>query len=607
MGFLALGAVALAVATAGGPAVASPAASASASPTASASSTGPPAPAGVTASPALTQVSSQVWQTVIYVNAAALCPAPTFHLVTADPDYDVTAQPPNGLPSCNGSPPAGLTRVALTFGPDDRLRTPPVTAAVVIVPADATSAPVPIVVAVHRRVTWYQYAWIPLWCGAGLAIALIAATLVVGLPDPDKTGVTLRGMKVWVKPVYAPSAWSFTGSWATNITTAGGVVATLLAATGSLGEILPGVELGRFNLLVALAAGITLAAPLLLGALNYRFARIDPSTAGVSVLSLPTGPVAVLSGWLQNTLRLRWPKRRYGGAVVTLAGPPPEATAERFRAGKWVRLPTGARARPAGSRQYVPLGGGFRAMQPDKGVWPAAATIAVPAGATVAVSGATVDPPGAGGRALAGTTITIPPGAAITVAAADAAVGKPVLALPGGNDIVVYAGQQLSISQPATMPAGKAGAGSCLLANDPVSLAGSAKISFTGRAVLKLPAGTIVAAPGMESGLPPRNSALKQTMVFRLPHTGEVVMAWMWALLLASGVTLLGTGAELGILGVLAFSLAQASLLIRSVCLAGAAVLGAVVLVYSVVSIRALADPAPGDALNGSGGASFLP
>jgi hypothetical protein len=80
----------------------------------------------------------------------------------------------------------------------------------------------------------------------------------------------------------------------------------------------------------------------------------------------------------------------------------------------------------------------------------------------------------------------------------------------------------------------------------------------------------------------------------------------MWSLLIASFLTLLGTGAELGILGVLAFGLAAADVLVRVVCLVLTVSSAVIVFFYSVVSIRALADPTPGDALSATGSTSFI-
>jgi hypothetical protein len=282
----------------------SPTASASASPSKSSgpSTTPSPAvPASLSASPVLTQQPSGTWTTTIYLNTAALCPAqPSFELVTTSPDLVVLGnaeyhpQPDCGTPMSAATTP--LTQVQLTFGPCSQLARTPVTAAVVVTPADPTSLPVQITVAVHRRVSWWQYAWVPLLCGAGLALAVVGTVWLAGLPDPDtapgqgQRRARLRHGQFWHRPLYAAGAWTFGGSWATNITALGAVIAAVLTATGAVSELLPGVELGRFSLLVVLAGGITVAAPLVFGALNYRFGRLDPTTLGVSVITLPGLP-----------------------------------------------------------------------------------------------------------------------------------------------------------------------------------------------------------------------------------------------------------------------------------------------------------------------------
>jgi hypothetical protein len=237
-----------------------------------------------------------------------------------------------------------------------------------------------------------------------------------------------------------------------------------------------------------------------------------------------------------------------------------------------------------------------------------------------------------------GAALSVPPGATITVSVSstqpDAALQIPdaalqILALPGATDIAVFAGQRVKISPCVTMAAADVtlpvadvtlpvtvpSPGYRLRQDQWISLPGGARISFLGRASLKLPAGTLVAAPGAPLAAaapealpqsPASRSYLKTTTVFPLPHTGQVIASQMGSLLVASFLTLFGTGAELGILGVLAFSLSSADFTVRVVCLATAAVAAVVVWAYSVMAIMALADPRPGDALNATGGTSFM-
>src|ERR1035441_5244688 len=676
MSYLGAGFVLLAVFSGEGasrscPAATAPAASATA-PAASASATAV-APAAESVSPVLTQQASGIWTTTIYLSTAALCPAsPSFELVTTSPDHAVPGQaayhPAVNCGALAPAAPAPLTAVQLTFGPCNELASPPVTAAVVVTPAVATAAPVQITVTVHRRVSSYQYLWIPFGSGAGLAALFVLTMLIGKLPDPnagqpdppagqqpsqDGRPVKMGRRQFWSRPLYAAAAWTFSGSWATNITAAVAVVATLLTAGGTVSELLPGVEIGRFSLLIAMAGGVTLVAPLVFGTLNYRFERLDPTTAGVSVISLPRGPVAVLSSWAWKTGPDQL-KRRYraGALVVTVEDPEtllppgqdgkprPDALA-RLRAGKKFPVQPGAKVLLPGGTEFK-VSGPYKARLPDGGAWRQEAIIAVPAGATITVSGgadipaagpaaagqqppaeqqtpAFMELPGQNGASLKpGATLSVPPGATITLSSSLPEAASPLLALPGTSDITVFAGQQVAISAKATLaagdvavttPAAAAAATPCgyrLHEDHALTMPAGAKITFLGRASLKLPAGTLVAAPGTGSRLSARGWSLKATTVYPLPHTGQVVASQMWTLIIASSLTLFGAGAELGILGVLTLSLSSADIAVRVLCAIGAAATAVVVLAYSVVAIMALADPIPGDALNATGGTAFM-
>jgi hypothetical protein len=253
----------------------------------------------------LTQRSAGLWTTTVYVDTGALCPAPlSFDLLTTKPYSDTTDDSPQYV----GGPPCGphrkpVTTVELSFAPGLALSSVPQSAMLALTPSQAALAegviPLDIPLTVRRQVTASQYVWIPVGFGLGLVILLIAATMLFGVPRP--TGETAhRGF--WRIPLYAASAWTFRDSWATNITAIGAVVGTVLTATGSVGDLLPGLDLGRFSVLIALAGGITVFAPLLFSVLNYRFSRLDPATAGVVAIGLPPGhdgkgvTISVLAG-----------------------------------------------------------------------------------------------------------------------------------------------------------------------------------------------------------------------------------------------------------------------------------------------------------------------
>ena len=497
--------------------VASPTSTSSPSPSTSPSP--PPPPVSLSSGPVLTGHPSGTWTTTIYLNTAALCPSPpSFELVTTSPNATVLGQAKLDPPLECGKPAYALTQVQLTFGPCTSLATSPATAAVVVTPAQPGAGPVQIAVAVHRWVSWCLYLWWPALAGLVLAAAFIFTMLAAGLPDPnqvraDGRTVTVRWARVWSRPLYAAGAWTFSGSWATNVTAAAAIATAVLTATGALTEIFPGVELGRFSLLIAVAGAITVMAPLVFGALNYRFLRVDPSTAGVSVISLPRGPVAVLRGRIRSVLLGCWkPAYRYAGMVVTL----PEGMRVRLRNGTELQLPPTTRlppysrvtvlgtqvpplpyGAPATTQVTLPDGtpvrlGDRKALLPDQGEWRKAMTLAVPASATITVTGGATIPahapatpppapvpqtpqpqawwrrwlrcqspavrlsqttrvadvpdpalftklPAAADATLkAGATLSIPPGGTIIVIP-DKGAAAPLLALPGTTDVAVFA------------------------------------------------------------------------------------------------------------------------------------------------------------------------
>lgn len=145
---------------------------------------------------------------------------------------------------------------------------------------------------------------------------LVLGTVLFRLPDPNGQQ---SGVPFWHRLLYASSAWTFGDSWATNIAAVGTAIGAALTAAGTLSDLLPGVELGRFSLLIAAAGAITVAAPLVFGTLNYPFARVDPTTAGIAVILLPEA-AAVLRGRLLAKLPGRLGRYfEHGGELVTLA------------------------------------------------------------------------------------------------------------------------------------------------------------------------------------------------------------------------------------------------------------------------------------------------
>jgi hypothetical protein len=398
-------------------------------------------------------------------------------------------------------------------------------------------------------------------CGLALAIALISILALTGLPDPSRVTRKIRGWAFWRRPLYASGAWTFGGSWATNIVAAGTVIAALLTGAGAVSQLLPGVDTASFALLLTLSGGITVAAPLIFGIVNYKFERIDPTTAGVALVTPPDD----------------------GEWTAMISAP----------AGATVTLVSGA---------DLPAGHG------------SAKSSLAPIAELPAQTRATFKP---------GTSLSLPPAAVISVRPPpDAKDRGPALAMPGGSDIVIFPGQVLRIcsgDSPAhhiaasiaasdvDLPAA-ASSGYHLTGGQPLTVPAGAKVSFFGHGSLTLPARTLVTAPGREPQTQQQlqRASLNSKTTYPLPHTGEVIASLMWQLLIGAAFTLFGAGAELGLLAVLTSALSSAAGGVRIFCAAATVLVAVILLAYSFVSIRALADPRPGDTLNATAGTAFM-
>jgi hypothetical protein len=100
------------------------------------------------------------------------------------------------------------------------------------------------------------------------------------------------GLAFWRTPLFAGAAWSFGDSWATSVTPLTALAGGVLTASGAVAGLVPGVDLTRFGLLMALVGGLTTLAPLVFAAINSLF----PSKAmGEPV---PTGEVVAARLWV---------------------------------------------------------------------------------------------------------------------------------------------------------------------------------------------------------------------------------------------------------------------------------------------------------------------
>ena len=118
-------------------------------------------------------------------------------------------------------------------------------------------------------------------------------TAVEARPGADRKVKRVRwGIGFWRTPLFAGAAWSFGDSWATSVTPLTALAGGVLTASGAVAGLVPGVDLTRIGLLMALVGGLTTIAPLLFGALNSLFPERKPGEPA------PTGEVTAASLWV---------------------------------------------------------------------------------------------------------------------------------------------------------------------------------------------------------------------------------------------------------------------------------------------------------------------
>ncbi len=521
---------------------------------------------------ALTQSANTAgtWTTTAYLNTAALCAEPvTFALqLTPSPGRPVPAATTSGVTANCGAAEAAspITPVTLSFS----LAEVPQSATLVVTPspvAAPSETQLDVALTVRRHVSVVEYLVKPVVAGAALAAALIGATVVFGVPRSRRPARPSRSRRrnahmdkedFWRRPLYAASAWTWGDSWVTNITAVGTLIGTVLTASSGVASLLPGVDQGRFSLLLAMAGGVSIIAPLVFALLNYRFSRQNPATARIMQISLPAG-----HGGFKVTMPV-------GGSVTVPGGG---------------TLDSGQALSP-GTTLDVPVNGEVMVAAPETGqrdsvilVLPGSNDIVLPPAQRITLSPAISVPPSAFQGAQAARV-------AQAIRAARPGLASRVKALvPGAATTATPAPATPAVTTVAalTVPEG-------------------AKLSFTGLADITLPDGSRVSAVGESKN----EVTLTEERTFGLPFAGEVI-SQLWSLLLASCFTMFGIGADLAIVGwVLGYDLAAAPLWGRALIAAFSGAAALIVVWYGVFAIRALADTRDGSVLSGRRDASFI-
>lgn len=128
--------------------------------------------------------------------------------------------------------------------------------------------------------------------GGGVAGGGVAVEAAPGAGADRKVKRVRWGLGFWRTPLFAGAAWSFGDSWATSVTPLTALAGGVLTASGAVAGLVPGVDLTRIGLLIALVGGLTTIAPLLFGALNSLFPELKPGEPA------PTGEVTAASLWV---------------------------------------------------------------------------------------------------------------------------------------------------------------------------------------------------------------------------------------------------------------------------------------------------------------------
>jgi hypothetical protein len=148
---------------------------------------------------------------------------------------------------------------------------------------------------VSRNVTLTDYLGIPAITGSVVAIlSLLGSALLVGSSDRKRKKKFL-GWDWLQRPILGSSAWTANDSWATNISTALLVVATVLVTTTATNSLFPGVALDRFAIVNIVAGFFVAAAPVVFGILYSQFTARNPGLTADATVKLPLHQPATIS------------------------------------------------------------------------------------------------------------------------------------------------------------------------------------------------------------------------------------------------------------------------------------------------------------------------
>jgi hypothetical protein len=132
--------------------------------------------------------------------------------------------------------------INLTFSWDSE---EPETGTILVEVENAGGAPLTVPFTVRELVPGPVFGWAAFWSALAAVVLTLLTYASLRIVPRDRADSTPKLPSVSYV-VYPVANWTFTGSWASSVTAVGAILGTLLAASGFLSEVLPGLATGLF-------------------------------------------------------------------------------------------------------------------------------------------------------------------------------------------------------------------------------------------------------------------------------------------------------------------------------------------------------------------------
>jgi hypothetical protein len=113
----------------------------------------------------------------------------------------------------------------------------------VVKDGNASGPPLTIPFIVREIVPGSVFGWAALLAAVAAVVLSLVTYASLKLPPPDQQN---RRRPPLSRVVYPVGSWTFSGSWASSLTAVGAILGTVIAASGFLSDVLPGLAIGLF-------------------------------------------------------------------------------------------------------------------------------------------------------------------------------------------------------------------------------------------------------------------------------------------------------------------------------------------------------------------------